>query len=101
MTAADIHVPPTTLTGQITDQVSSDPIFMAQIRVVGSNETTYSDDQGSYRLTGLENGQREIKITAQGYTPASDTVALTTAGTAVTRNIALTAIGPLPPAEEP
>jgi hypothetical protein len=101
MTTADIQIPPTTLTGRITEQGSGDPIFMARIRVVGSNETTYSDDQGDYRITGLETGHREIKISAQGYNSASDSVDLTIAGTAVTRNIALTATGPLPPAEVP
>lgn len=94
MTTADIHLPPTTLTGKITDQSSANPIFMAQLRIAGSNETTYSDDQGDYWLTGLETGRREIKVSAQGYTSASDTVDLTTAGTAVTRNIALTPTGP-------
>ena len=94
MTTADLHLPPTTLTGKITDQSSANPIFMAQLRIAGSNETTYSDDQGDYWLTGLETGSREIKVSAQGYTSASDTVDLTTAGTAVTRNIALTPTGP-------
>jgi hypothetical protein len=101
MTTADILISPTTLTGRITDQGSSDPVFMARIQVVGSNETTYSDDQGDYRLTGLETGHREIKISAQGYTSASDSVDLTTAGTAVTHDIALSPTGPLPPAPVP
>jgi hypothetical protein len=96
MTTADIQLPPTTLSGQITDQSSNDPVFMAQVRIAGSNESTYSDDQGDYRLTGLETGSREVHVAAQGYQYVSQTVNLTTAGTVVTLNIALTPISPLP-----
>lgn len=94
MTTADINMSPTTLTGRITDQSSDDPVFMAQVRVAGSNETTYSDDQGDYRFTGLEAGSRKVQVSAQGYQAFSQTVDLTTAGTAVTRNIVLTPLGP-------
>ncbi len=94
LTTADIQLPPTTLSGRITDQSSGDPVFMAQVRIAGSSESTYSDDQGDYRFTGLETGSREVHVSAQGYQSISPTVDLTTAGSVVTRNIALTPLSP-------
>jgi hypothetical protein len=94
MTTADIQLPSTTLSGQVTDQSSDDPVFMARVRISGSNETTYSDDQGDYRFTGLETGSREVQVSAQGYQSASQTVNLATAGAVVTLNIALTPLSP-------
>jgi hypothetical protein len=96
-TNADINLPPTTITGRITDQSNGDPVFMAQLHVKGSDETTYCDNQGDYRLVGLEVGSREIQVSAQGYHTISETVILNAAGTFVTRNIALTGnITPVP-----
>jgi hypothetical protein len=97
LTTADIQLPPTTLSGRITDQSSGDPVFMAQVRIAGSSESTYSDDQGDYRFTGLETGSREVHVSAQGYQSISPTVDLTTAGAVVTRNIALIPLTPLTP----
>ena len=97
MTTADIQLPPTTLSGQITDQSSDDPVFVARIRVAGSNESTYSDDQGDYRFAGLETGSREVHVSAQGYQSFSPTVDLTTAGAVVTRNITLIPLTPVTP----
>ena len=88
-TNADISLPPTTITGRVTDQSNGDPVFMAQLHVKGSNETTYCDNQGDYRLIGLEAGSREIQVTAQGYHSGFETVALNAAGAVVTRNITL------------
>ena len=88
-TNADISLPPTTITGQVTDQSNGDPVFMAQLHVKGSNETTYCDNQGDYRLVGLETGSREIQVTAQGYHSGFETVVLNAAGTVVTRDITL------------
>jgi hypothetical protein len=67
---ADIALPPTTLKGQIKNAEGA-PVVMAKVQVAGSGESTFSDSQGNYLLTGLEaakpSGQRMVTVTAQGY----------------------------------
>lgn len=81
---AELNLPPTTVKGRITtqekgqneeDQVEK-PVAMAEVRVVGSGEHTYSDTQGDYCLTGLEVNKEngipkkrilELKVSARGY----------------------------------
>ncbi len=71
---ADIALPPTTLKGQIKNAEGA-PVIMAKVQVVGSGESTFSDSQGNYMLTGLEaakpSGQRMVTALAQGYEPIS------------------------------
>jgi Carboxypeptidase regulatory-like domain len=63
---ADIALPPTTLKGQIKNAEGA-PVIMAKVQVAGSGESTFSDSQGNYLLTGLQSGQRMVTVTAQGY----------------------------------
>jgi hypothetical protein len=81
MVAADMALPPTTLTGQITDQDSGDPVVMAEVRVKESGERTFTGEDGKYVLAGLERGERIVQITAPGYqAPAPQQVDFTVAG---------------------
>jgi hypothetical protein len=50
------------------------------VKVSGSGETAFSDNQGRYLLTGLEKGLRTILVDARGYQPASQVVGLVAAG---------------------
>jgi hypothetical protein len=93
MVAADITLPSTTLRGQVTDQ-DADPVAMAEVRVQGSGEHTFSDGQGQYRLTGLEVGGRTITISAAGYQPAARPVQLSSAGTVQLLNVVLVPSAP-------
>lgn len=88
-TAADLIVPLTTLKGQITGPDAKQPVFLAEVRVQGSGERTFSDAQGSYLLAGLEIGKRTIMVSARGYTAASQTVELKHSGEEVTLNVGL------------
>ena len=56
MATADIALPPPSLKGKITEQGSDNPVVMAEVRVQGSGERTFTDGQGEYLLTGLEVG---------------------------------------------
>jgi hypothetical protein len=94
MTTVGLSLPPTTLAGRITDQSSGDPIVMAEVIIQGSHESAYSDRQGDYLLVGLEAGSRTMLVSAQGYQPVSQTVSLATAGTTLTRNVALISATP-------
>lgn len=92
MAAADVSLPPTTLKGEITDQVSGDPVAMAEVRVKGSGERTFSGGDGRYLLAGLEATdqlERTVLVTAQGYQPGSQTVLLDQAGTEQTLDFTL------------
>jgi len=89
MTTVGLSLPSTTLAGRITDQSSGDPVVMARVMIQGSHESAYSDPQGDYRLAGLETGSRTVLVSAAGYQPVSQTINLATAGTTLTRDIAL------------
>jgi hypothetical protein len=88
MATANMALPATTLKGQITKQDST-PIVMAEVRVKGSGERTFSDKQGQYRLTGLETGQRIVLVSAQGFQLASQSVDLSQPGIERTLNFVL------------
>ena len=78
MGVANIVLRPTTLQGRIVDPNNA-PVPLAEVRVKGSGERTFSDayedpkgdpqksTKGRYRLTGLEAGQRLVRVSAQGY----------------------------------
>lgn len=92
MVAADITLSPTTVKGQITRQGTSETVVMAEVRVQGSGERTFSNGQGQYLLTGLEASAerpRTLLVSAQGYQPAAQTVLLSQAGTEQTLNFNL------------
>ena len=84
MAGADITLPPTTLRGRITDQLTGDPVIMAEVRVKGSGEHAFSDGDGRYLLAGLEatdQRERTVLVAAQGYERMSREVLLSEAGT--------------------
>ncbi|MEH2189256.1 MAG: carboxypeptidase regulatory-like domain-containing protein [Nostoc sp.] len=77
MTAADMALPPTVLKGNISNQ-NGEPVFMAEVRVKGSTESTFSNDKGQYSLIGLESSEikRIAIVSAQGYQPTSQSVVI-------------------------
>lgn len=90
MTTTTLALPATTLKGRITAQTSGDGLFLAQVRLQGSGEMTFSDRQGYYRLTGLETGARLVLVMVKGYVqPAPSAVVLDPAGVERTLDVAL------------
>lgn len=76
-----IDLPPTSLTGQITD-ANNKPIVMAKVQVEGSSEYTFSDRNGNYSLIGLEatkspSQPRQVKVNARGYQSQTTSIVLT------------------------
>jgi hypothetical protein len=51
---------------------SANAVGMAEVRVVGSGETTYTDPDGGFLLNAIEPGARAIQIVARGF--ASETI---------------------------
>ena len=84
----DLELPATTVKGKVKDS-SGDAVRMAEVRVQGSGESTRSDAQGNYVLSGVEAGSRRIAISARGFQNVSETVALGQPGTVVTRDVTL------------
>jgi hypothetical protein len=69
----EVVLPPTGVDGQIKGLVqgSATVLPMARIRVEGSGELAYGDEQGRFYLTGVEPGTRTLRISAMGFQPAT------------------------------
>ncbi|MBD2450071.1 carboxypeptidase regulatory-like domain-containing protein [Nostoc sp. FACHB-152] len=82
VTAADMALPPTVLKGNISNQ-NGEPVFMAEVRVKGGTESTFSNDKGQYSLIGLESSEikRIVIVSAQGYKPISQSVVISHSST--------------------
>jgi hypothetical protein len=96
MAVADISLLPTTLKGRIAKQ-NNEPVVMAEVRVRGSGERTFSDGQGHYLLTGLEaskKGERTLVVSAQGCQKVTKNVLLDQAGVEKTLDFVLVPSAP-------
>jgi len=86
MLVADIALRPTALEGRVTDQATGDPVVMAEVRMKGSGERTFSEardeTKGRYLLVGLEAGERTVVVSAQGHDTVTRTVPLSRGDTA-------------------
>jgi hypothetical protein len=84
-----VALQPTAVKGKITGSNQKAGVVMAEVRIKGSGERTFSDAQGQYALTAIEPGTRTVQVTAQGYKPSFHVVKLPQAGAMETVNIAL------------
>ncbi len=91
MATADITLPSTTLKGQITRKGAAPGagVVMAEVRLKGSGEYTFSDADGKYVLNGVQAGNRTVLVSLKGYQPASQTVKLPQPGTVETADFRL------------
>jgi hypothetical protein len=91
---ADIALPSTSLTGKIThtSETNAEPLVLAEVRLEGSQESTFSDSKGEYILSGLEASvrQRTVLVRARGYKPNEGTITLSQPGEQKTLNFELT-----------
>lgn len=88
MAVCDLALPSTTLKGKISGPSAAN-VVMAQVRVQGSGERTYTNSQGQYLLAGLEVGNLRISVTAQGFQPATQAITVGAAGSEQTLNFTL------------
>jgi hypothetical protein len=81
MKIADLMARPTMIQGRITNS-DGEAIALAEVRVRGSGESTFSRADGGYRLTGIETSRtkRGVVATAPGYENSSKDVSLTEPG---------------------
>jgi hypothetical protein len=100
----DLALQATTVRGKIIGPNHKTGVAMAEVRVKGSGERTFSDVKGEYVLAGIEPielktssspgagpriTKRTIVVFAQGYRPASKQVAINEAGALETLNFEL------------
>lgn len=83
---AELSLPSTAITGKVT--VGATPVVMAEVGVSGG-ERAFTDSKGSYLLSGIETGNRILRVRAQGFAPASQTAKAEQPGILVSIDIAL------------
>jgi hypothetical protein len=84
-----IELPATALEGRITDKGTGEPLVLAEVRVDGSGERAFSDNQGQYRLVRLEAGDRMVRVSARGYRARGPELAHLETGQKQTLDLAL------------
>jgi len=89
MASLKVALQPTAVKGKITGPNHKAGVVMAEVRIKGSGERTFSDAQGQYVLTAIEPGTRTVQVTAQGYKPSFHVVKLPQAGATETVNVVL------------
>jgi len=87
--AANIPLKPTAVKGKIMAPGQKSGVLMAEVRVKGSGERTFSDRKGNYALTGIENGKRILQVFAQGYSLAEEEIVIATPGKSETKDFNL------------
>lgn len=93
MATANVSLVPTTLKGEITSSDGGDAVVMAEVRVQGSGERTFSGGDGSYLLTSLEAGRRLVSVSAPGYQSVAWQVDIGSAGAVQTLDFVLLSAG--------
>lgn len=71
-----------TVTGQVTDAATGQPLTGVQIQVVGTNLGGLSDQSGRYLINRVPVGQHTVRAVLIGYSQATQTVTITAGGTA-------------------
>jgi len=72
--AADAHAQTGTVSGQVVDAATGDPLSSVQITVVGTNIGTLTDANGAFRIVGVRPGRRAIMAQSIGYRPVTQNV---------------------------
>jgi len=87
-----LSLQPTAVSGKITGPGHKTGVLLAEVRMKGSGERTFSDDQGQYILAGVEPGLRTIQVSAQGYKEKSQPVTIRSPGAVQALNFSLTRV---------
>lgn len=77
-----------TITGTVRDRASSAPVSSAQVSIVGTTRGGLTNDQGTYRITGVPAGQYQVRVLRIGYQATVLPVAVT-ADQSVTLDVTL------------
>ena len=86
-----------TVQGRVFNPVSKDYVGNAEIRLDGTNQTTYSESDGSFQFSGVPAGAASITVLFTGYTTVKDSFTVTAGQTAVREiNLVSNAAAPAP-----
>jgi hypothetical protein len=80
---AVIRLQPTGIKGRIVTSANKTPLLMAEVRMKGSGERTFTDAQGVYTISGIkpnERLKRTLQIRARGYRDQAIEVMIDKAG---------------------
>jgi hypothetical protein len=71
-----LELQPTAVKGKVVDAARNTGIVMAEVRMKGSGERTFSDAEGHFILSPVQPSQnrRVLQAFAQGYEPAEEEV---------------------------
>src|SRR5207302_11516386 len=71
-----------TISVRVIDATSNAPVASAQVQVVGTTRGAVTGDDGRYRIAGVRPGQYQVRALRLGYQASSQTVDVTSGGTA-------------------
>src|SRR5438105_357511 len=71
-----------TISGRVIDATSNAPVASAQVQVVGTTRGGVTGDDGRYRIAAIRPGQYQVRALRLGYQASSQTVDVTSGGTA-------------------
>src|SRR5687768_18513924 len=75
--------------GRVYNPASKEYIRNAEVKLEGTNQVTYTENDGSFSFRDVAPGQAKITVTYSGYTSVTETFTVTAGETAV-REINLT-----------
>lgn len=78
-----------TLTGRVFNPATQEYVRNAEVRIQGTNQSVFTDGDGSYRFSNAPAGTATVTVSYTGYEAAAATVAVT-AGAVATRDFELT-----------
>jgi TonB-linked SusC/RagA family outer membrane protein len=79
---------PAVVTGRVTDRSTQQPVAGATVRVVGTSRAVQTNDQGTYRLTGVPAGRADVQALRIGFAAQRQSLTIT-AGQTATLDFAL------------
>lgn len=80
--AGPVHAQQGTISGTVVDGQDLSPVGGAQVFLPEADLGTLTDDDGSFRITGVPAGQHTVRVRLLGYRPADQTVDVPAGGTA-------------------
>jgi len=88
-----------TIQGRVFNPTSQEYVRNAEVRLVGSNQVTYTENDGAFTLAGVPVGTATVTITYTGYNTVNETVQVSAGQVAVREiNLVSTRPAPRPPA---
>jgi iron complex outermembrane receptor protein len=92
VSATAIHAQSTgTIEARVYNPVSKEYVRNAEVRLVGTNQVDYTENDGSFQFYKVAPGAASVSITYTGYTPVTETFNVT-AGATATREIDLVSL---------